>query len=77
MLGILLMADTCCAAMVTTTFAKDLTELDPPAHVQLVDQAKVPLVSEVTVVHCDPDVAADSPQRSWYTVYVPVTTESH
>jgi hypothetical protein len=24
-----------------------------------------------------PDVAADSPQRSWYTMYDPVATESH
>jgi hypothetical protein len=36
---------------VTTTFAKDLTELDPPAHVQLVDQTIVLPETELNVLH--------------------------
>lgn len=50
-LGMLLIAETCLAAVLTTTFAKDLTELDPPAQVQLVDQARVVPLKEFTVVH--------------------------
>lgn len=36
---------------VTTTFAKDFTELDPPAQVQLVDQTIVLPEREVKVLH--------------------------
>jgi len=48
----------------TTTFAKDFTELDPPAQVQFVDHEMVLPDKESNVLHCEPDVAADSPQRS-------------
>jgi hypothetical protein len=57
-------AEICLDVKLTTALAYDLTELDPPAQVHDVDQTSVPLLSEVTVVHCDPEVAADSPHRS-------------
>lgn len=43
----------------------DLTELLPPAHDQLVDHFTTPEVTEVRVRLCDPDVAAEAPQRFW------------
>lgn len=48
----------------------------PPVQDHDVDQARVESVSESTVVHWLP-VPASSFQRSWYTVYVPVSTVSH
>jgi hypothetical protein len=60
-LGIEVMAEAFFAVIPTTAFANDLTEVDPPAHVHDVDQTRAALLSEVTVVHCEPDVAADSP----------------
>jgi len=73
----LAIADTCFAVVVTTAFAKDLTWPWPPAQDHEVDHATVVALSELTVVHCEPEVAEDSPHRLLYTVYVPVTTESH
>lgn len=49
---------------VTTALAYDFTWLEPPAHVHEVDQTNVPLVSEVTVVHCEPELAEASFHRS-------------
>lgn len=49
--GMLEMALICSAVEVTIALAKDFTELEAPAHVQDVDQARVSLVSESTVVH--------------------------
>lgn len=63
--GIEVYAESCLDVKLTTALAYDLTELDPPAQVHEVDQTKVELLSEVTVVHCDPEVAADSPHKSW------------
>ena len=51
--------------VVSAAFAYDFTELGPPAQVQLVDHEIAPLVTESTVVHCEPEVALDLPQRSW------------
>lgn len=47
----LLIAEICLTDALTTALANDLTEEDPPAQVQDVDQLNVPLVSELTVVH--------------------------
>jgi hypothetical protein len=66
--GMLLIAEICLTVAVTTALANDLTEEEPPAQVQEVDHDKVPLLSPLTVVHWEPELAADSPQRSWYTV---------
>jgi hypothetical protein len=63
-LGMEEMAESCLFG-VMAALAYDLTLLDPPSHVHEVDHTKVPLVSESTVVHCDPDVAAASSHRSW------------
>ena len=50
-LGMDEIAESCSDVKLTAAFAYDLTELDPPAQVHEVDQTRVPLVSEVTVVH--------------------------
>lgn len=50
-MGILLIAEICLTVAVTTALANDLTEEEPPAHVHEVDHDRVPLLSELTVVH--------------------------
>lgn len=75
--GILEIAESCLGVKLTTALAYDLTLDEPPAQVQLVDQTRLLPDMPVTVVHCEPEVAADMPQRSWYTVYPPVASESH
>lgn len=60
----LVMAEICFTVEVTTVLAYDFTWFDAPAQVHEVDQTNVPLVSEVTVVHCEPDVAVASFHRS-------------
>lgn len=60
-----------------TALAYDLTDDEPPAQDHAVDQARVVPEREVYVVHWLPEVAADSPHRLLYRVYVPVATESH
>lgn len=65
----LVMAENCnLVVLLTTAFAKDFTWLEPPAQVQEVDQTSVLPESDVIVLHCEPDVASASFQRSWYTV---------
>lgn len=52
-------------ANISATFAYDLTSLAPPAHVHAVAQLMMPFVTLLTVVHCEPPLAAAaSPQRS-------------
>lgn len=46
------------------TLAYDLTLEEPPAHVHWVFHETMLLVRAVTVVHCEPLVAEDSPHKS-------------
>lgn len=48
----------------SAAFAYDLTFDEPPAHVHAVCHDRMLLLKPVTVVHCEPLVAYDSPQRS-------------
>lgn len=57
-------ADSSAGVKTSETSAKDLTSEEPPAHVQVVDHEMMPLVTLLTVVHCEPLVASASPQRS-------------
>lgn len=47
-----------------TTLARDLTELEPPAHVQYVDQTAVLLDEEVKILLWESADADSSPRRS-------------
>lgn len=59
------MALSCLLTLIKPTLEYDLTLEEPPAQVQDVDQTAVVPETEVTVVHCEPEVASDAPQLFW------------
>lgn len=66
-------ADSCFAAAVTTTFGYDFTELAAPDQDHVDDHASLEPLRLETLKQPLPDVAESWPQRLLYTVYEPVT----
>jgi hypothetical protein len=54
----------CFGVMTYSAFAKLLTSYEIPSHDQLVYHVSVLPLRDTISVHCEPDVAVDSPQRS-------------
>lgn len=55
--GMELIAESCVSTSTRATLEYDLTLLEPPAHVQEVDQTTESSVTESKVVHWEPEVA--------------------